>query len=406
VNDVIGEGDARFETLKELFLAGGYEEPPAEFQEVHCHKERFQWIANGFAQTFSTISEQKCRVCIYSPAQELQPHCHDIDEDFLITHGALDLWTWPADGAADGAPPAHQRLAAGDRITVPSGTKHCLRVDRMLGCVFHETVGEDAFVKRSTEFLLEDPGRVMPSVYAGRTVLITGANRGLGLGFAQAFTQAGARVIAACRDPEKADVLKAICPAPTLIQLDLSSEESLAALAGRLADAGVDSLDYLINNAGISVPNHPVDPILETTPALLRPVLDVNVVGTISVTQACLPLLEKSDMKTVVMLSSQLGSVGSCWAMQGRKGGVSSYRISRAANNMAMRCFGGELQEQGFIFVSMSPGHVATDMGSSGGRSPPLTVEQSVGGMLGVIGRLGRQHNGRFLQFDGQELPW
>ena len=96
----------------------------------------------------------------------------------------------------------------------------------------------------------------------------------------------------------------------------------------------------------------------------------------------------------------------SCFGIQGRYGGVASYRISRAANNMSMRTFAGELREQGFIFISMSPGHVASDMGSAGGRQAPLTVDQSVSGMLDVIAGLTKEDNGTFRQYDGATLPW
>merc|ERR550514_1016429 len=124
------------------------------------------------------------------------------------------------------------------------------------------------------------------------------------------------------------------------------------------------------------------------------------------VTQACLPFLEAGEIRTIVNMSSQLASIESCFGVQGRYGGVCSYRMSRAANNMMMRCFGGELRDEGYVFVAMSPGHVATDMGSAGGRKAPLTVEQSVAGILSVVGKLGLKDNGRYLQFDGTELPW
>ena len=71
-----------------------------------------------------------------------------------------------------------------------------------------------------------------------------------------------------------------------------------------------------------------------------------------------------------------------------------------------MRTFAGELSTQGFTLVAMSPGHVATDMGSAGGRKAPLMVGESVQGMLEVLAGTTTEDNGRFLQHDGAELPW
>merc|ERR1719468_379830 len=87
-------------------------------------------------------------------------------------------------------------------------------------------------------------------------------------------------------------------------------------------------------------------------------------------------------------------------------GGVASYRISKAALNMAMRCFAGELCDKGFIFASVNPGHVATDMGSTKGRKPPLTVEQSVSGILQTVSHLAPNDNGKFLAYDGTDMPF
>ena len=142
----------------------------------------------------------------------------------------------------------------------------------------------------------------------------------------------------------------------------------------------------------------------------MKSVFETNVVGTVMVTQAFLPLLRASPggKPVVCNLSSQLGSIENALTAQGRAGGVASYRVSRAANNMAMRCFAGELGPEGFTFISMSPGWVQTDMGNAGGRAPPLTVDQSIAGMLNVLEGLdlAGTDNGKFYQHDGVVLPW
>lgn len=73
---------------------------------------------------------------------------------------------------------------------------------------------------------------------------------------------------------------------------------------------------------------------------------------------------------------------------------------------MMTRTFGGELRDQGFVFISMSPGHVNTDMGSAGGRTAPLEVPESINGMLDVLQTVTENENGKFLQYNGEELPW
>ena len=131
--------------------------------------------------------------------------------------------------------------------------------------------------------------------------------------------------------------------------------------------------------------------------------------GNIRMTNKCLPLMAKSSKKVVVNLSSDLGSIHGTFTAQSTKvkpGGVCAYRISKAAGNMASRVFAAELKSEGAIVIAMSPGWVETDMGSSGGRSPPLKSHQSIGGMLNVINGLTLEDTGKFYKYDGSELPW
>eukprot|EP00658_Telonema_sp_P-2_P070193 TRINITY_DN59783_c0_g1_i1.p1 TRINITY_DN59783_c0_g1~~TRINITY_DN59783_c0_g1_i1.p1 ORF type:complete len:277 (+),score=60.40 TRINITY_DN59783_c0_g1_i1:3-833(+) len=243
---------------------------------------------------------------------------------------------------------------------------------------------------------------------SGVRVLVTGANRGLGLGFVRHLLEQGAIVVAACRTPDKADALNELlagCDKSFSVKLDIADPDSVQSAAVEVSTR-LGALDVLINNAGISSSNHPNDPILTAEAGDVSNVFSTNVLGTIAVTNGMLAMLRNGSLKKVINLSSQLASIEHCFGIQGRFGGVCSYRISRAASNMAMRTFAGELREEGFVFVSMSPGHVDTDMGSAGGRKPPLTVDQSVGGMLEVIATLGEEDNGSFKQYDGQTLPW
>jgi len=368
-------------------------------------------MENGFVQCFTEVDGRRARVMDYAPGQTLQPHRHNIDELFEIRGGSVLVSKWPV-GANDAQ---SNWLKAGDLLEIPGGTPHGLYCDPEHGLQFHELVGtgEEAFQKRETEFLLAQGLQLAyPPVcrdgLRGKVVLVTGANRGLGLGFVRYLADRGAIIIGACRNPGAAkemDELLATAPGSFAVAMDLQSEESIRNAATEVGKR-VNQLDILINNAGITSKNHPVDPVVNVDGEELMNVLRTNVLGTLTTTQAILPLMEKSATKVVMNLSSQLGSIDKCWGIQGRYGGVGCYRMSRAANNMMMRCFGGELREEGFVFISMSPGHVNTDMGSTGGRKPPLEVPESINGMLQVIEKLTRADNGKFLQWDGSELPW
>ena len=255
--------------------------------------------------------------------------------------------------------------------------------------------------------------------FEGQTYLVTGSSRGLGLEFARQLLERGANVVATCRAPERAAALAALAAEPgrgarlRVEQLDTSDAQSIDACAARLAADGV-ALDGLVNNAGVASKHHPVDPISERARfdgADALDVLRVNVIGTILATNALLPLLaaKPGGARTVVNLSSDLGSIENTFAAQSAKvrpGGVASYRMSKAAQNMATRVFAAELREQGFVVVALSPGWVATDMGSSGGRTAPLTPRQSIAGMLDVISRLQPSHTGLFLKYDATALPF
>lgn len=400
--------DHRYAPAASLFAEAGYAAnfKELELREVACG-HGFDFDSNGFLQTFADVKGQRCRILMFAPHQQLQPHHHDLDESFVVTHGSVAVTLFKEDGGF-----ATTTLSSGDVLEVPARVRHCLKVG-FDGLVMHETVGEDTFRKRTTEFAT---GLAVPSSLRGKTVLVSGSSRGLGLGFVEQLLGAGAHVVATCRCPAKAEQLAALKeragPQQLLIlPLDTTDAASVDALPGELRKHGIESLSTLINNAGVTTANHPIDPILKSSAADMHAVFDTNVVGTVRLTQACLPLLRAAQCKTrtIANVSSQLASLEGCagpHAVQGRAGGVACYRISKAAGNMVVRCFAGELAAEDFVCVAISPGHVATDMGSAGGRDAPLTVETSVRGMLAVIEKLEGKDNGRFLQHDGAELPW
>ena len=229
---------------------------------------------------------------------------------------------------------------------------------------------------------------------AGRTVLVTGANRGLGLEFAKQYHAAGWKVIGTARKPAEAAALKAIGSGVRVLPLDVTSAQSVAALATAL---GKEPIDLLINNAGQGSGDNS-DRLADTKIDEFERIMQVNAIGPVRVTQALLPNLRAGKGKTIVGISSGLGSID--W---NRNGGFYGYRESKAALDMFMRSLAAELKGEGFICIAMIPGWVRTDMG---GPEAPLTPEQSVGGMRKVIDGLKPEDSGKFWSHDGTNVPW
>ena len=229
-------------------------------------------------------------------------------------------------------------------------------------------------------------------------VLVTGANRGIGLEFARQLLKRGARVIAACRDPGKALKLTALAAAHpghlTILPLDLTRERSISELA-RQAAALTDALDLLINNAGMLVAGERYGELVART---FHETFDVNAVGPLLLSQALTPLLARGASARIVNLSSDLGSLGKTTSFY-----TPSYAISKAALNMVTRLLAAELAPAGISVISVNPGWVKTDMG---GTQAPVTPAASVAGLLALIQDLQRRDSGRFFDHAGAALPW
>lgn len=224
----------------------------------------------------------------------------------------------------------------------------------------------------------------------GQTVLITGANRGLGLEFARQYSEAGWHVIGTSRRPESATELKTL--EARVVQLDVTDAASVERLAATLEGVPID---LLINNAGIfpmatTVPEIDFDDIART--------LAVNTVGPMRVTQALLPNLRAGSAKIIVNITSNLGSIEN-----NTSGRFYGYRESKAALNMFTRSLAAELREEGFICIVMNPGWVQTDMG---GPQAPLEAPESIKGIRAVIDRLTPADSGTYWGYDGKQLPW
>jgi NAD(P)-dependent dehydrogenase (short-subunit alcohol dehydrogenase family) len=227
------------------------------------------------------------------------------------------------------------------------------------------------------------------------TALVTGANRGIGLEFVRQLAEAGWRVHAGCRHPEKARTLKALEPGAGEVvrhRLDVTDGLQLNSLARELAE---EPLDLLINNAGIFGPRTGFGKIAYED---WLQVFNVNTLAPMRVAETFARHLERASAPKLVNISSKLGSIGA-----NETSGAHLYRSSKAALNMVTKCLSIDLQDRGVAVAALHPGHVATDMG---GRQAPVTVADSVAGMLQVVEGLDSTGSGGFYAHDGSVLPW
>ena len=239
-----------------------------------------------------------------------------------------------------------------------------------------------------------------------RRVVVTGANRGLGLEFTRQLLASGDEVMATTRHPQRAGELAAVVAGSggrgLAIALDVADPASVEEAAARIGERFA-AVELLVNNAGVlAAPGRPegasTGSLAGLEPEAVLEVLRINAVGPLAVTRALAPLLAAAGRSTVVNLSSGLGSIAGT-----RYRGNLAYAMSKAALNMLSRQLGAELRRQGTTVVSMSPGWVSTDMG---GPSAPLSPPESVKSMLATIEELGPGDSGRFLDQSGEELPF
>jgi len=225
------------------------------------------------------------------------------------------------------------------------------------------------------------------------TVLITGANRGLGLEFCKQYADEGWDVLACCRNPETADKLADI-PQVRVLPLDVSDFAQIDKLAAQLQDTAID---VLINNAGI-YGDSPRRSFGQLDYAAWTQTLTINTQAPVKMAEAFLPHLQRGDKKMLVSISSQMGSIA-----DNGSGGSIVYRTSKAALNAAMKSIAIDLAEQGIGVLVLHPGWVKTDMG---GPNALIDAQKSVAGMRQVIARFTLDQSGGFLKYDGSSLPW
>lgn len=231
-----------------------------------------------------------------------------------------------------------------------------------------------------------------------KTILITGANRGIGLEFSRQYAMAGWRVFACCREPETADALNNLAAQHseqmTVHALDVAEHAQIEHLSRALSD---QPIDLLMNNAGI-YPTSRGDGFAKTDYEAWASAFRVNTMAPLKMAESFISQVSSSDLKTIVTITSKMGSIG-----DNQKGGSYVYRSSKAAVNIVVKSLAIDLAHAGIIAVLLHPGWVRTDMGGPHGL---ISTEQSVTGMRQVINNLTRADSGNFYAFDGQVVPW
>ncbi|HKM65802.1 MAG TPA: SDR family oxidoreductase [Candidatus Acidoferrum sp.] len=234
------------------------------------------------------------------------------------------------------------------------------------------------------------------------TVLITGANRGLGLEFAKQYSADGWDVLATAREPQNAKELtqrKEKYPAVAVHKLNIADDQSVRDLVDVLAGKPID---VLIHNSGV----YPREgqKVGQIDYAGWREALETNLFGTMRLTEALLENVAASERKQIAALSSSMASLRAVQDGAVAQSGTSyQYRTSKAALNMAMSVLASELAPRGISVVLIDPGWVKTDMG---GRHAQLTPEQSISGIRKVLAGSPMEISGKFIGHDGLVRPW
>jgi len=236
------------------------------------------------------------------------------------------------------------------------------------------------------------------------TILVTGANRGLGFEFAKQYAEQGWTVIATARRPERADKLNELASRHKNViveKLDVLDFDQIDALASKYAGA---SIDVLINNAGV------LGDLNSQTLGMFdyrefQQVMGVNVYGVLAVSEAFRENVIASDQKKIVGITSGAGII----SRGGGGGQLHFYRASKVALNMALKGLASDLRDRGVIVGIIAPGAADTDMRRAlvGDRADlDQDPADSVAGMMKVIANLTQANSAQPYNYDGQVMPW
>ncbi len=234
------------------------------------------------------------------------------------------------------------------------------------------------------------------------TVLVTGANRGIGLEFVRQYAADGWSVIACCRSPDEADDLQTIAagqPHVTIEELDVTDHGAIVTLAERCRQRPID---VLISNAGMlgALPladNLHRQHFGSVDYALWEELLRVNTFAPVKLAEAFAEQVAASHQKKIIAISSTVGSIAES------KRAAFAYTTSKTALNKAMTLVAEALKERGVIVALFCPGYVKTRMNLGGAT---VEIADSVSGMRRQIGALTMTDSGTFRRYDGEPIAW
>jgi NAD(P)-dependent dehydrogenase (short-subunit alcohol dehydrogenase family) len=246
---------------------------------------------------------------------------------------------------------------------------------------------------------------LMPLSAGASTVLVTGANRGIGLEFARQYAEKGWTVYATHRRdgvPESLAALQAQYPGLIIVEtLDVTDHGGVDALAKKL---GGIAIDLIVNNAGISGGGSATQQFGQLDYSTFQDVMDVNVAGPLKVAEAFLEHVAASDGKMIFTVTSSQGSIASV-----NRPGLYYYRASKSAVNMVMINLAKhpKITERGILVGLVAPGATDTDfMAEVRGRMPLGDPKERVAGMIAQIENYPRDGVTRSFEWDGEEIPW
>ena len=231
-----------------------------------------------------------------------------------------------------------------------------------------------------------------------KTAIITGANRGIGFGVAQALAKQGYQVFMLGRNQEQITQAASQISRAEAVVVDVGNTASVKAVAAQISQR-IDHLDVLINNAGAILEKLPNDatPNLENAdPELVLETININTLGALRMTQAFMPLLAKSPAPRIVNVSSGMGGLSEMGA------GYPAYRLSKTALNALTTFTAADVNNPKLKVNSVCPGWVRTDMG---GSQADRSVDEAIPGILWAAQLAEDGPTGGFFR-DGVRLDW